>query len=140
MNSNDFEHDLTGQPIRPLPPHWRAEILRNASGQLENQAGRRITVAERPWWQDLLWPHPVAWACLACIWLIILGLQLNMPGPQPMAPIRSAKRDPMSNYLENQRLLSNLLAPEKDVAEPNPPMPPLPKRPKAQLESDRRLA
>lgn len=61
---NDFESELKKQPTRPVPEHWRAQIL----------AGTRISKREQqPWWAALLWPSPKAWSALAAAWVVMIG-------------------------------------------------------------------
>src|SRR5688500_4522565 len=58
---NEFEHGLRNQPLRRVPEHWRAQILRAASANTPKPE-------PRPWWAALLWPSPRAWATLAAAW------------------------------------------------------------------------
>src|SRR5712692_650543 len=77
MNFDDFEQRLQRQPLRHVPPEWRAEILSNA-----HHASRIITPRVSLWRAILstlnsqlstfLWPSPKAWASLAAIWLLLL--------------------------------------------------------------------
>lgn len=88
MNESEFERQLREQPVRPIPAHWREEILRAAQvqsgGHVEAdgaglQPRKRIEVASA-WWRELFWPHPVAWAGLAAVWVVIIGLsRVGMP-------------------------------------------------------------
>jgi len=57
MKSDDFENQLRKVPMRGIPAEWRGEIF----GRLKEKRGN--------WWRDLLWPHPLAWAALVCIWV-----------------------------------------------------------------------
>jgi hypothetical protein len=69
--------------LRPVPEAWKAVILETAAKQslkaLNNQqkAGQPLRVISVFSW--LLWPHPRAWAALACLWVAIVVL--NMSGP-----------------------------------------------------------
>ncbi len=65
----DFEEYLRRQSIRPVPAHWRGEILRAARAQ----------PAAPPWWREWLWPSPRAWAGLAAAWGLILLLTVTAP-------------------------------------------------------------
>ena len=70
MNTEDFENQLRRARMREMPEGWRAEILSRAEG-----GGMRAEVsapARGSWWRDLLWPNPLAWAALVCIWCGIL--------------------------------------------------------------------
>ena len=61
---NEFEHELKNQPLRRVPEHWRAQILRVASANTPKPE-------PRPWWAALLWPSPKAWASLAAAWAVM---------------------------------------------------------------------
>lgn len=61
---NDLERQLSEQPLRTPPPHWRVEIL---------AAAAKITAPD--WtWRDWMWPSPKAWAALAAVWVVVLAL------------------------------------------------------------------
>jgi hypothetical protein len=80
MNDEHFEQHLQGQPLRPIPPAWRADILAAASTATPRPPEREADRA-RFWWRSLLWPSPVAWAGVAAAWLLIVGLNHLTPGP-----------------------------------------------------------
>lgn len=65
MNFDEFEEKLRGQPRREIPREWRREILGSLRGPRETGV---------PWWRQLLWPHPAAWASLAAAWVAIVAL------------------------------------------------------------------
>lgn len=67
----NFEQSLKANPIRRVPEKWREEILASARQQLVK---KESPVPSLPWWMGWLWPSPVAWAAVACTWLLILGL------------------------------------------------------------------
>ena len=81
MNTDDFEQRLQRQPLRPVPPEWRDEILAAA------RAGAApSSLAPRPspllsLLRDWLWPHPVAWGALAASWALAVGLNSAAGGP-----------------------------------------------------------
>jgi len=56
---NDFEHQLSRQPLREPPPEWRAGIL----------SGDAKIVEPSCTWQSWFWPSPVAWGALAAVWV-----------------------------------------------------------------------
>lgn len=87
-NEDPFEQQLRRQPLREIPPAWREEIL--AQARVAADASRRSagdeTVSEdqaaliagwRMFWERL----PVAWAALAALWIVLIGVNLVMPGP-----------------------------------------------------------
>jgi hypothetical protein len=62
---NDFERQLSSQPLRQPPPEWRAGIL-----------SAEAKVMAHAWtWRDWFWPSPVAWGALAAVWVaaFVLG-------------------------------------------------------------------
>ena len=63
---NDFESELKKQPVRPVPEHWRGQILQQASA---NTLKREL----QPWWAALLWPSPKAWGALAAAWILMVA-------------------------------------------------------------------
>jgi len=67
---NEFENELKKQPIRPVPEHWRAQILREA------RATDTLKRELQPWWAALLWPSPKAWATLAASWAVMIGFSV----------------------------------------------------------------
>ena len=118
MNNQDqFEHKLRSQAFRAVPPQWRGEIL----GAARSEMGEETTAGTQPCQQRslleglraLLWPHPVAWAGLASIWLLIAGLNLSL-SDQPLgvasAPMAEAQPPELRKLLaEQDRLLAELL-------------------------------
>jgi hypothetical protein len=64
---DEFEQFLKKQSLRGMPPAWRAGILPPVAQPK----------AVRPsWWREWLWPSPAAWAGLACVWVVILMLNV----------------------------------------------------------------
>lgn len=125
MNADDFEQQLRRRPIRPLPPEWRDEILDAAvaAGQsgIANPASRIADYPSRvPWWRELLWPCPQAWAGLAAVWVVILALNASSSdGP----PVLAAKPQPPPPEIrvalrEQRRLLAELIGPAPVQVEP----------------------
>jgi len=86
---NDFESELKKQPIRQVPEHWRAQILREAGSPSRGQ----------PWWSALLWPSPKAWATLAASWAVMIGFSMatressTPPEKQQATQIRMAMEE-----------------------------------------------
>lgn len=120
MNS-DFENKLRQHSIRPIPAEWRNEILRNASASVpveETTASPSI-----PWWRELLWPCPQAWAGLAVVWVVILGLNVVFARNDTMLAVARPPltRESFEAFKEEQRLIAQLVDPTSvnhEVAEP----------------------
>ena len=141
MSTEDFEKRLQRQPLRQIPSEWRAEILSAArQASLAQHAPRTTQHAHRPasllstihhQLSTLLWPHPVAWAGLAAVWLVILGLGYAMREPAPRAEVRyAAPPSPeMRAMLQPQaQLLAELVGPlEKPQAQRPRPAAPQPR-------------
>lgn len=71
---NDFERQLSNQPLRPPPAEWRAAIL----------SGAAKIVAPAPWtWRDWFWPSPIAWGALAAVWVAVFFIDGSS---QPSTP------------------------------------------------------
>jgi len=78
----------------------------------------------------LLWPHPAAWAGLAAVWVVIVGLNLATRASTPLVAKRAAPVSPQvfMAFREQERLLAELLGPrEAPVAERPKPRPPQPR-------------
>lgn len=101
---DEFERFLSQQPVRSVPASWRDEIL-PATASEEGQA---------PWWHQWLWPSPVAWAALAVVWMVIIGLQLAAR-PSAEETVQRTSTPPADiavTLAQEQRLLTELTAPE----------------------------
>jgi anti-sigma-K factor RskA len=72
--NDDFEKLLARQRLRPIPPEWRAEILRAARTDSRDEATASETAAS--WWRALFWPSPIAWISVACAWVVIIGMNI----------------------------------------------------------------
>jgi len=144
MNSDDFEQRLQRQPLRQIPPEWRAEILSKAHHALaapkSGEGGSRITHSLRrsqtkadhiSAWRilvstfnsqpsTLLWPSPKAWAGLAAIWLLLIVVNAST-NDKSIAVARALPRpapERLMAWREQERLLTELLGPrEMPVAE-----------------------
>jgi hypothetical protein len=91
MKPDLFEQHLSRQPLRPIPPEWRQDILaRAAASRPHNDPDPVTAVPARHRLGDWLWPHPVAWAGLAACWLTILTLdRLAAPSTAELAQARA---------------------------------------------------
>jgi hypothetical protein len=138
MNSNDFEKRLQRQPVRQVPAEWRADILSAARQAAPPQHAPRTAQHAAPsllstlryQLSTLLWPHPAAWAGLAAVWLVILGLNHATPDALPRMAKGSLPAAPQlfMAFQAQEQLLAELLGPrETPVAEPPKPTVPRPR-------------
>jgi hypothetical protein len=93
-----FEKRMKDQPLRQVPVEWRSDILSAAAAAQTVRSGPRQ--AGRSWFslfgyqiRSLLWPHPVAWAGLAAVWIFILAAHVSM---SDKAPAMADKTSPLS--------------------------------------------
>ncbi len=133
MNGEDpFERRLQREQQRPIPPSWRAEIL---SAAREAALSARTSHATEPspivsWFLALLWPHPRAWAGLAAVWLVVVGLNLSSrePSPEQLASSPTPASPQQLELLRQQeQMFAELLGPlgraDADRAKPASPKP-----------------
>lgn len=128
MNPNDFEKHLQRQPLRPIPPEWRAEILQQAT-----TAGNSSFVIRHSFLSTInhqlstiLWLRPKAWAGLAAVWVLIFALRFssrdNLPKMAQSSP--AASQQMMVNLREQQQILAELIGTSSgqthDVDRPKP--------------------
>jgi hypothetical protein len=128
MKPDDFEKHLQRQPLRQVPSEWRDGVLAAA-----RQAARPEPVSQgtgdglraglstlNSQLSALLWPHPVAWAGLAAVWVVILGLSFTTRDAARHVAKRTSSPSPQvfMAFQEQQRLLNELVGPrEIPVAE-----------------------
>ena len=106
-----------------------------ARGNLERgeRRFRPSTLDPRPsaWWRELFWPNPTAWAALAAVWLLILGLNFVSHGPSSQKLSRHVvpPSPQMRELLKQQeRLFAELVGPlEKPQADRPKPVGPQPR-------------
>jgi hypothetical protein len=120
MNSDDFEKRLQQQHIREVPADWRSEILsaaRQASVPPHASHTTRPSLVSALYQQlsTLLWPRPIAWAGLAAVWLVILGLNAAAPEAPSHTARRTAPLSPQAFVAlqEQERLLAELIGPRE---------------------------
>ena len=142
MNTDDFEKQLQRQPLRPMPGEWRAEILSAARQASSPNHASRITHHLPPspsllstlnsQLSTFLWPHPTAWAGLAAVWLVILGMNLTTRDASTQVAKHFSPVSPQVflAFQEQERLLTELLGPHETPAAERPK--PGPARPRSE--------
>lgn len=105
---DDFEQFLKRQSPRALPQEWRAEILAAAADARREQcveAAAQPEVSPTPWWLAWLWPSPMAWAGVACAWVLIVGLDAaSRPDGATLAHGSGATYDDLLILAQRQQL------------------------------------
>lgn len=110
-----FEQRLKRQPLRQVPAEWRKKILKAADeAQSVNQSA---TSAKYSFFSNLnrrlasvLWPHPVAWAGLAAIWIFVCAVNYSIRDTQPVIAEKITPPSPevMAELRQQQRLFVEL--------------------------------
>jgi hypothetical protein len=109
MNFDEFETRLRRAAPREIPAEWRREIL----------SPLRDHRASAPWWQQWLWPHPIAWAGLAAVWGAILALHFTtISEPTRASAAMVHAPDMMQAFQERTRLMAEL---SEDSPRSSPP-------------------
>jgi hypothetical protein len=133
MKPDDFEQELQRQPIRSVPEEWRTGILQAARHDARSQ---RLASHVEPifWWRHWLWPCPQAWAGLAAVWMIILGLNATARKPLALAanPPLTPSPETQITLAAQRRELARLL---ENFAEPTPAPKPVPASPRSEGSS-----
>jgi hypothetical protein len=121
MNS-EFENHLQRQPMREVPPHWRARII----AAVQPQPAR---------WREWLWPCPQAWAALGAAWVVVFVLHFTTPD-EPTQAGNSYPVSPQSFAIlqEQTMIMAQLLGPTD--ADEQPAV--LPAEPKPRSETARK--
>jgi hypothetical protein len=150
MNADNFEKRVQSQPLRQVPSEWRKDIL-SAAKQADSAQGvpcptRRAraaspllsTVYSRL--STLLWPHPVAWAGLAAVWVVILGMSFTTrdAGRQVARGASSPSPQVFMAFQEQQRLLNELVGQREIPAAEQPKA--APPRPRSERRSGLMMA
>jgi hypothetical protein len=131
MGGDDFEKRLQRQPLRQVPAAWRAEIL-SAATQAARPHAASVSLFSTLSSQlsTLLWPRPLAWAGLAAVWLIILGLNLASRQTAPRLAKQNLPLPPQvfMAFQEQERVLAEIVGPgAMPTAQPRKPALPRPR-------------
>lgn len=104
--------------MRQVPAEWRAEIL--AVAGRESKVESRAQRQHQPWsvigrLSSVLWPHPVAWAGLAAVWILIFAVDFST---RDSTPAMAEKLSPPTAEVivevrKQQRLLAELMGPRE---------------------------
>ena len=117
MNNSEFEDHLRRQPLKPLPPHWRQQILRSCQSAPKTSAAQGV---ERL--RELFWPHPRAWGALAVVWIVILTINLinhqEQDGSVHARPTQSEREQLRMALVEQRRLWQEVVGPESTASQP----------------------
>ena len=121
MNGDDsFEKRLQGLPQRQIPAEWRQQILsaaRDATNprRLPSEVEPSLLSSLNLLFARLLWPHPKAWASLAAVWVLVLGLNLATREPAARPQLAQQATRPTPQLLEmlrqQQQSLAELVGP-----------------------------
>ena len=144
--TEQFEQRLKRQPLHQIPAEWRREILSVAEKaqpkrrSLTDSLSQRERVGVRgnrpvlncfgSWLRDLFWPHPVAWAGLAAIWIFILGANVSLRDNTTVMAKKTPPPSPemIAELRQQQRLLAELIGPnDVNVADRPKPFVPQPR-------------
>jgi hypothetical protein len=149
MKPDNFETDLERQTLRSIPAEWRREILEKAraasapraSTDPERAAPSLSTADALPWWRAWLWPCPQAWAGLAALWLLLLGLNLTAPQSRDQFAAQSSpSTEQLSNIADQRREFARLLDLNLSETPMIPPSIPKPPGPRSELPVDAGVA
>jgi hypothetical protein len=143
MNSDDFEKQLSRQPMRRVPTAWRDQILSAAHEAHDGSMSPSSLFVALKFQistinlqlSTLLWPSPKAWAGLAALWLVVVALNLSSGGRTETLARHSPppSQQALAALREQERVLAELLRSEQ-----RPPQPSMPPKPAAtQPRSDR---
>ena len=152
MNADDFEQQLRRQPMRVVPPAWRQEVLNAAqAGSPDIQFVTKSQVTHRSdgehaqgstWWRALLWPCPQAWAGVAAVWVVILGLHWlagSQAGSSVQVTTAALSPERRAMLAEQQRLYVELLAPAEPLASAPHPKQPM-NRPRSERKNEKGMS
>jgi hypothetical protein len=98
---------LASQPLKSVPPEWRAQVLNEARARVPRDVPVS-TAQPLLWLRELFWPNPQAWGALAAVWIVIAVFRFTTPGAATANSSALAKNQVIS-VSEQRRELANLL-------------------------------
>jgi hypothetical protein len=107
-----FERRLSRQPLRQIPAEWREEILDAAVVSQPSPAVRHSFLSTfNSQLSTIFWPHPVAWAGLAAVWIFIFTVEFSTRDrtPEIAASNSPPPAEVMVEVRQQQQLLVELL-------------------------------
>src|ERR1051326_5738261 len=139
---DDFEEQIRRQPLRPIPPAWRDQILTTACSACvperpEQACQRQFVARARLWASALFWPHPRAWAGLAAVWVAVLAM--NWASREPIQQQTAARKTPAPSpqlrelLHQQERMFAELVGPDQKTDADKPKSLP---RPHSQLREE----
>jgi hypothetical protein len=119
MKPDDFEKQLQRHPLRAISGDWRGELL-DAAGRAGDHQLSVLKPQPTPWWHELLWPCPRAWAGLSAVWVVILVLNAATREPVQVAKAErvSPPREVLMALREQRRLFVQLVGPSPPAEQP----------------------
>lgn len=127
--SPEFENQLQRQPLRELPPGWRAQILAAAAGSEGASFRARLSA----WF----WPYQRGWAALAAAWIAIFLFLFTTPDEPRLAANSYGQSRPSIAIIQQRALIVAQLLGSLENDNPSPALPATPKprseRPGTQL-------
>jgi hypothetical protein len=114
--NDQFEQRLKRQPLCQVPAGWRNEIISAANearsvDPLPSVTGGSFLSVLNQRLSSLLWPHPVAWAGLAAIWVFICAVNFSMHDRTPVMAKKVSPPSPavIAELRQQQRLYVELM-------------------------------
>ncbi len=145
MNEHDpFEQRLRRQSVRPVPPAWREQILAAARSHRRNATAPSVSeddAALLAGWRLLFGRFPLAWAALAALWIVLVGVNLTLPGPFVSLPVPGHPSANLEALAALDFQPSDLLSPGSELqsapkATPIPVQPAAPHRPRSERQRE----
>lgn len=120
---DEFEQQVSRQPLRQIPAGWREEIMVAAAAAVPRSAPHTSILSTlKSQLSALLWPCPQAWAGLAAVWALIFVVNFSMRDrPQTTAEKAPPPSPQMVAELKQQRLMLVELIGSGQAADAEPP-------------------